>query len=122
MTDDTRILVVDDEPDIRSMVRLVLELEGYQVIEAGSGEQALELLMEARPDVLLLDIRLPGIDGWEVLDRIGDAPQEPRPGVVIISAHNTATAPARAAELGCDFLAKPFTPDDLTKAIIKSLN
>lgn len=115
----TTILVVDDEPDIRSMVRLVLELEGYRVEEAGSGEDALERLESDIPDLMVLDIRLPGIDGWEVLDRLADRPE--RPEVVVISAHGASSSQEKAATAGCSFLPKPFTPQDLTSAIAKQL-
>ncbi|MFQ5975660.1 MAG: PleD family two-component system response regulator [Candidatus Hydrothermarchaeales archaeon] len=64
------IMVVDDEADMRFMVRKVLENEGYEVIEAENGKTALEKLKETKPDLLLLDVMMPGLDGWEVCKRI----------------------------------------------------
>lgn len=64
----SRILIVDDEPDMRLAVRNVLKLRGYEISEAGDGPSALAMVRESRPDLVLLDIRLPGMDGIEVLD------------------------------------------------------
>lgn len=65
-----KILVVDDEPDLRFILRKILEREGYAVIEAENGEKALELLKNDKPDLILLDIMMPGLDGWETAKRI----------------------------------------------------
>ena len=67
-----RILIVDDEPDMRLAVRNVLKLRGYEIAEAGDGPAALALARESRPDLVLLDMRLPGMDGIEVLAGLGD--------------------------------------------------
>ena len=84
----TSILIVDDEKNIRRTVRIVLEGEGYSVEEAGSGEEALARLPDIAPDVVLLDVQLPGISGHEVLEslRRGRAPAgAPEPVAVMIS-------------------------------------
>ncbi len=65
-----KVLVVDDEDDIRYLVRSLLETRGVDVVEAGSGEECLQILEKFSPDLILLDIMMPGIDGWEVLRRI----------------------------------------------------
>lgn len=65
-----KIMVVDDEPDIRYLLREMLEREGYEVIEAGDGRECLEKLKKERPDLILLDVMLPGMLGWEVSRRI----------------------------------------------------
>lgn len=65
-----KVLVVDDEPDIRYLVRSVLETRGVEVVEADCGEECLQILEKFTPDLILLDIMMPGIDGWEVLRKI----------------------------------------------------
>jgi len=65
-----KILVVDDEPDIRFLIKKILEKEGYAVLEAEGGEDALELIKNVVPDLILLDVMMPGLDGWETCKRI----------------------------------------------------
>ncbi len=111
-----KVLVIDDEPDILLTVRLSLELEGYEVIEAATGEEGLVLIREERPDVVLLDLRLPGLDGFAVLERLPD--EEADVPIIVISAHAAGATIDRAFDLGCrDFLTKPFTPDELVAKI-----
>jgi two-component system OmpR family response regulator len=112
------VLVVDDEADLLFTVTLSLELAGYTVVQAASGEEALAVVEKERPDAVVLDLRLPGIDGWEVLRRLGGGTGRPRVPVVLLSAQvDTATAD-RAVELGCHaYLAKPFRPAELTRIL-----
>jgi|SRR5581483_11260 len=109
------VLVVDDEPDIRLIARVVLTSAGHEVVEAASGEDALELLDERRPDAVLLDVRMPGMDGWQVLDRVRR--QGPLP-VVIFTANLSARseAPGEWQEYE-HLLVKPFSPDQLLHAV-----
>jgi DNA-binding response OmpR family regulator len=112
------ILVVDDEPDIVLTVRLTLEVEGYRVLAVGSGEDALEVLERETPDVILLDLRLPGIDGFALLDRLPDE----IPPVIVLSAHASGPTVKRAMAMGCrDFITKPFDPDLLVAKIEATL-
>ena len=84
-----RILVVDDEPAIRDTMRMILEYEGHEVAAAGSGPEALGLVEREAPDLVFLDVKMPGLDGLEVLSRLrGLSDALP---VVIISAHGTST-------------------------------
>jgi two-component system nitrogen regulation response regulator NtrX len=104
------VLVVDDESDIRSSLRMILEYEGYELVEAASGEEALARLESARPDAILLDIKMPRIDGLEVLARIRQA--EPAVPVVMISGHGTIQTAVEATRLGAfDFMEKPLERD-----------
>jgi CheY-like chemotaxis protein len=113
-----RILVVDDQPDILLMVRLILELEGDEVLEAASGEEGLELLRYNEPDAVLLDIRLPGIDGWTVLRELKRTKRTERLAVVMISAHSAPSASERAlAEGARGYLTKPFDSDELVEML-----
>ncbi|MGH8992507.1 MAG: response regulator [Acidimicrobiia bacterium] len=119
---DRTVLVVDDEADLLFTVTLALEMAGYSVVQATSGEEALEMVEAVSPDVVVLDLRLPGIDGWEVLRRLGVGLERPKVPVVLLSAQvDTATA-ARAMDLGCRaYLAKPFRPSELTRVVAEVL-
>lgn len=118
----TRVLVIDDEEDILLMIRIALEFDGHEVTTATTGEAGLELARRDAPDVILLDIRLPGIDGWEVLDRVRADPRIGRIPIVMISAHATPSTPRRALGQGATaYLTKPFRPEDLRKAISEAL-
>lgn len=109
------VLVVDDEVDLLFTIRLSLELAGYRVLTAASGEEALTVVAANAPDAIVLDLRLPGIDGWEVIRRLGDAGAFPRTPVVLLSAQVDAATAARAVDLGVHaHLAKPFSASELT--------
>ena len=108
----TSILVVDDEPDIALICKLALNLAGYDVDQADTGQSALDYLADHSPDVVLLDLRLPDLSGWEVLEKLREREQLTGLRVILFSAH--ASAAQSAVEAGCvSFIAKPFTPDDL---------
>lgn len=107
-----RILIVDDEEPIRDILRQVFEYEGHTVETAASGGEALKRVAESRPDVTFLDVKMPGIDGIEVLGRL----QERAPGlqVVMISGHGTIDTAVEATRRGAfDFLEKPLDTDRL---------
>src|SRR5215471_317896 len=102
------ILVVDDEHDIRESLRGILEDEGYRVLQAESGEACLEQLKKRSPEIVLLDIWLPGMDGLDTLERIKQI--EDGPEVIMISGHGTIETAVRATKLGAfDFLEKPLS-------------
>ena len=108
--------MVDDEPDLRLLVRFTLEADGFDVVEAGSGEDALEAISKDAPNVVLLDIKLPGIDGWEVVRRVRE--QGNGLPIVMVSAHASDTTSRLAEDAGCNgYVAKPFRPDELRAAI-----
>jgi two-component system alkaline phosphatase synthesis response regulator PhoP len=112
----TRVLVVDDEPDLRLLVRLSLEAFGFEIFEAGNGQEALDAISKDPPDVVLLDIKLPVVDGWEVLRRLREA-DDPLP-VIMLSAHASDTTSKRAMEAGSNgYIAKPFRPKELRDVI-----
>ena len=111
----TRILAVEDDERIRSAVKLALEDEGWTVDEAGSGEEAIELFGRATPDVVLIDIMLPGIDGFE-LCRTLRTPQ--RVPIVMVTARNDTHDVVAGLEAGADdYLTKPFAPKELSARI-----
>jgi DNA-binding NtrC family response regulator len=126
------ILIVDDEKNIRRTVRLVLEGEGFAVEEAGSGEETLARLPDIAPDVILLDVQLPGISGHEVLESLRKArPSEAEPGakitgpeplVIMISGHGTLADAVRATKAGAyDFLEKPLDRERLMVTLRNAL-
>jgi DNA-binding response OmpR family regulator len=114
----TRVLVVDDEPQVVWMLRFSLEAEGYQTYSARDGRAALEEIREHRPSVVLLDIMMPVMDGWSVLEELRLLPEAERPRVVVVSARASLRDRAKATELGADaFIPKPFNVDDLLAVV-----
>ncbi len=112
------VLVVDDEPGIRETLAGVLEDEGYHAEAVESGERCLELLPVRSFGVVLLDVWLPGIDGLETLERIGEMDARRRPVVVMISGHGSIESAVRATKLGArDFLEKPLSVAKVSLAV-----
>ena len=102
------ILIADDEPEIRTLLRLYLENENYQIIEAENGKQALELLKKEHVDLCLLDIMMPEMDGYHVLQELRKTSNIP---VMILSAKDADSEKILGLNLGADdYLAKPFNP------------
>jgi CheY-like chemotaxis protein len=113
------VLVVDDEPDILLAARLMLEAAGCTVIEAASGEEALELATTQPDDVeaIFLDLRMPGLSGWEMLEELR-AKEIFRPPVIVFSAYSDPVAVERSVALGASaYLSKPFQAADLTRVL-----
>ncbi len=111
------VLVVEDEADLLFTVSLALEMNGFTVLQTASGEEALEAVAAEQPDAVVLDLRLPGIDGWEVLRRLGEGGRV-SPPVVLLSAQVDAATASRAMALGCHaYLAKPFRPAELARVL-----
>ena len=109
------VFVVDDEPAIVRLVRTELQSEGYAVITAASGEDALARLDDERPDLVVLDLMLPGIDGFETLRRIRSDSQVP---VIMLTARAGDSDKLRGLQGGADdYLTKPFNPEELSARI-----
>ena len=109
------VLIVDDNPDILLLLETNLRRAGFGVVKAGEGETALRALDEARPDVILLDLMMPVLDGWGVLERLEG--RSDTPPIIIISAATSQTNVDRAYELGAvGYITKPFS---LTEMIDK---
>ena len=110
-----RALIVDDDHDIAEMVRLALTDEGYEVVLAANGSEALDAAGDEPFDVILLDMRMPVMDGWTFAQEYRNRPGPRVPVIVVTAARDAA---ARAAEIDADdFLAKPFSLDELFATI-----
>ena len=111
-----KILVVDDEKNILTTLSRTLGLEGYAVEVAGGGKIALEKFQKAQPDVVLLDVKMPDIDGLAVLEKLRVA--DPSVPVVMMSGHGTIDTAVRATKLGAyDFIEKPLSMDRVLLAV-----
>jgi two-component system, NtrC family, nitrogen regulation response regulator NtrX len=116
-----RILVVDDEAEIRRSVRMILEYEGYEVLEASSGPDAISIVEREAPDLVFLDIKMPGMDGLDALQRIRTS-NDALP-VVIISGHGTVSTAVEATKAGAfDFIEKPLTTERVLVTIRNALD
>src|SRR6476660_4763580 len=116
-----RILVIDDEAEIRRSVRMILEYEGYDVQEASSGPEAIALVEREPPDLAFLDIKMPGMDGLETLEKIRGS-NESLP-VVIVSGHGTVSTAVEATKLGAfDFIEKPLASERVLVTIRNALD
>jgi two-component system, OmpR family, response regulator ResD len=105
------ILVVDDEEPIRQMLELYLTHEGFEVATAGDGAQAVKLHASRHPDLVILDLMLPGMDGWEVCRRIRGISRVP---IIMLSAHSEETDRVVGLEMGADdYVTKPFSPREV---------
>ena len=103
-----RILIADDEAEIRDLLRLYLEKDGYEVLEAADGLETMESVKRENPDLLLLDIMMPGLDGYRVLRNIRETNNIP---VIMLSAKGTNTDKILGLDLGADdYITKPFEP------------
>jgi DNA-binding response OmpR family regulator len=108
------VLIVDDEPDILLLLRLALEVAGYSTVEASDGEEALEVIRSEHPDVVLLDVMMPGMDGWATLEHLGEIGEHPR--VIMVTARTASRDRDRAIAMGADdFVTKPFEPAELVE-------
>lgn len=108
------VLVVDDDPDIVDMTRLVLEGGGYRVLPARSGPEALQVLDQSRPDLILLDINMPDMDGWQVLRLLKLDERTTAIPVAMFSIKMQVRDKTMGMQQGaCDFITKPFSCDEL---------
>lgn len=115
-----KILLVDDEESIRNMMRMTLELDGYSVLTAADGPSALTIFQEELPDVVLLDVRMPGMDGVEALRRIKEINRDAE--VIIISGHGDMDMAIKCLRMeASNFLTKPVSEEILSLSIKRSL-
>jgi two-component system cell cycle response regulator DivK len=118
MTDPLYVLIVEDDATNRMLATRILTASGFLYAEATDGEHALELLKGPRPDLVLMDLSLPGIDGWELTRRIRQNAALSSLPVLAVSAHAMHGDRDRAIAAGCDdYLTKPYRPSELIAAI-----
>jgi CheY-like chemotaxis protein len=117
------ILVVDDYPDNREMYSAYLRFHGIEVVEAANGGEALTHAFERPPDLVVMDLSLPGVDGWQATRLLKADPRTKDIPVIAVTGHALAGAPEEAAAAGCDgFLTKPCLPEDLLREIQRMLD
>jgi CheY-like chemotaxis protein len=120
--DKPRVLLVDDYPDAREMYSEYLTFSGFDVIEATNGQEALQHAVESSPDIILMDLSLPVMDGWEATRRLKADRRTSGIPVVALTGHALAGISEGARRAGCDaFVTKPCLPEDLVKEIRKIL-
>jgi two-component system alkaline phosphatase synthesis response regulator PhoP len=114
----TRVLIIDDEAPIRLLCRVNLEAEGMEVIEAFDGEQGIELARAEQPDVILLDVMMPRLDGWDVAQRLVAGEPTKEIPIVFLTARAEVRDRARGLDIGgVEYVTKPFNPLELAPLI-----
>ena len=113
-----RVLIVDDEAPIRLLCRVNLEAEGMEVLEAPDGARGLEVARSERPDVVLLDVMMPGLDGWRVAQEMLDDERTNEIPIIFLTARAEFRDRARGLDIGgVDYVTKPFNPLDLAPLV-----
>jgi CheY-like chemotaxis protein len=116
------VLLVDDYPDAREMYAEYLEFSGFDIIQAGNGVEAIERAQDSNPDVILMDLSLPVMDGWEATRRLKADERTKRIPVLAVTGHALTGVSNDAKNAGCDgFITKPCLPEDLVAEIRKVL-
>jgi DNA-binding response OmpR family regulator len=114
----TRVLVIDDESPIRLLCRVNLEAEGMEVLEAADGPSGLEKARAEHPDVILLDVMMPGLDGWRVAEELLDDERTSAIPIIFLTARAELRDRARGIDLGgVDYVTKPFNPVELAPLV-----
>ena len=114
------VLIIEDEKLIIVSTQMVLEAASFRVESATNGEEGISKARELRPDLILLDIMMPGIDGWETLTRLKRDPETSDIPVIIFTAREHARGQQKSTEMGAaDYFRKPFEPDELIELVEK---
>jgi OmpR family response regulator RpaB len=114
----TRVLVIDDEAPIRLLCRVNLEAEGMTVLESGDGPSGLETARTAEPDVILLDVMMPGLDGWGVAEALLEDERTAKIPIIFLTARAEFRDRARGLDIGgVDYITKPFNPVELAPLV-----
>jgi CheY-like chemotaxis protein len=120
---DLTIMVVDDDEDVRRLLMQLLLVEGYRLIGAASGDEAIQRALEDTPDLILMDIGMPHMDGLTTLWKMREDPELALVPVIIISAYDSYDLRGEAASAGCHaYLTKPIDPADLRAAVKQVLS
>lgn len=114
----SKVLIIEDEPDIRFLASMILAGEGHTVFEASTGEEGLARIKEHSPHLVLLDIRLPDMEGWDVLRTVRSDEATADIPIVIMSAHSSGHTLDRAMLAGCNgYLVKPFKHEEILATV-----
>ncbi len=117
-----RVMAVDDDPVIRGLLEVNLEMEGHDVVTAVDGQDALDKVRAAAPDLILLDVMMPNVNGWQVADQLKADPSLRHIPVVFLSARAMEADVRKGTELGVDsYVTKPFDPIDLMELVSRLL-
>ena len=117
----TKILIIDNEPSLRKIIQTNLTASGYSASVAENGEEGLKLAKSIQPDLILLDIKMPGMSGWDMLTALRADPKLKQTPVIIMTAFLRESEEARARKMGASFMSKPFGVSDLLGQVKKSL-
>ncbi len=119
---EQQVLVIEDSASVRRLIEVCLRVLGVEVRSASDGPEGLDAIRQERPDAVVLDIGLPGLDGWEVLKHLREDPETADLKVLVLTAHAQPEMADRAARGGADsFMTKPFRPLDLRIQVEKLL-
>jgi DNA-binding response OmpR family regulator len=114
----TRVLIIDDEAPIRLLCRVNLEAEKMEVLEAADGPSGLDIATAEQPDVILLDVMMPGLDGWRVAEQLVDDPATQGIPIVFLTARAEFRDRAKGLDIGgVDYITKPFNPLELAPLV-----
>jgi len=117
------VLIIEDEPDIQNFISRVLEFEGYNILKAGDGKTGLEIVREKPVSLVLLDLRLPGLDGWEVLREMKRDTELASIPVVVLTAIAESVQRRRTMHMGASqYLVKPLSANSVSKTVAGILN
>jgi len=117
-----RILIADDDDNIRELITLTLEDEGYEIFEAKDGNEALAVALKIKPDLVILDVMMPGMVGYQVCEKIRQDPAAKNAYVIFLTARGTPVAEMTGKTYGGDeFMVKPFEPKQLRERIREAL-
>jgi len=113
---DARVLIADDDPVILRLLEVNFSLEGFDVVTADRGEGVLEQVERERPDLIILDVMMPGMDGWEVCERLKEDPETAELPIIFLSARTQEHDRERGHKLGVSaYVTKPFDPEELIR-------
>ena len=117
-----KILVIDDEPALHRLVQIILEVEGFEIVGMGNQEEAAEAVASGKPDLIILDIMMPEVDGFEILRMLkGDEETRDIP-VIVLTVRNMEEDVRKAKSLGAEiYMTKPFQPSELVDAVHAAL-
>jgi CheY-like chemotaxis protein len=113
-----KVLVIDDEPAIRKLIKVILEGEGYRILGLDASRKAPASVQEGKPDLIILDLMMPEVDGYEILEMLKKDPETRDIPVIVLTVRSLPEDREKARSLGADmYITKPFEPSDLIKAV-----